>query len=592
MRLRILLSTIFSLFLIGLHSQSIGIIGSATPGGWDVDTNMVQDVDSPEIWSLNLTLTDGVVKFRQDDAWTVNWGSTDFPGGIGVQDGPDIPVYAGDYLITLNTNTGAYYFDVDSDMGIIGDATPGGWDSDSELYKDQTDPNKFFTKLDLVVGGAKFRKDKDWVTNWGSADFPSGTGTQDGDNIAVSKAGTYFITIDTSTGEYNFGEEVTYTSIGIIGSATAGGWDTDTELNQNSNNPDMWFGNIDLVEGEIKFRANSDWAVSWGGPADFPSDTAIIGSNDNIAIGADQAGTYLVNFNTETGEFSFLPIVYYESIGIIGDATPGGWDNDSDMVRSETDSALWTLRIVLADGEAKFRANNDWVTADWGSGDFPAGVGVAGGANIPVTAGEYVISLNTTTGAYNFDQIFVFSTVGLIGPATPIGDWDTDVDMDKDAIDEQLWTISSIDLVDGEAKFRADDDWAKNWGAESWPSGVGVQDGDNIPIVGGTYRITLRSDDGSFSFDAPSSTNEPILNEVKLYPNPTNNLINIELNTERISGLVNIEILDVSGKKVLVTQEKAASLIRLNVSGLNPGNYFVRMYNKEFLLAKPVTIVK
>ncbi len=89
---------------------SVGIIGPATPGGWDSDTNMNQDPDNPYLWTLDITLAQGEAKFRADDAWSINWGDTAFPSGTGTQDGPNIPVDAGTYTVTINTCTGAYSF--------------------------------------------------------------------------------------------------------------------------------------------------------------------------------------------------------------------------------------------------------------------------------------------------------------------------------------------------------------------------------------------------------------------------------------------------------------------------------------------------
>lgn len=92
-------------------ANTIGIIGDATPGGWGEDTDMTQDGTNPFIWTITIELTDGEAKFRQDNDWPVNWGATDFPSGSGTQDGPNIPVSAGEYEVTLNTCTGAYSFE-------------------------------------------------------------------------------------------------------------------------------------------------------------------------------------------------------------------------------------------------------------------------------------------------------------------------------------------------------------------------------------------------------------------------------------------------------------------------------------------------
>mgnify|MGYP002778191912 CR=1 FL=1 len=90
---------------------SISIIGSATPGGWDSDTNMTRDAGNPILWKINdLVLTAGAAKFRANGNWTVNWGATGFPTGTGTQDGPDIPIIAGTYDIELNVITGQYRF--------------------------------------------------------------------------------------------------------------------------------------------------------------------------------------------------------------------------------------------------------------------------------------------------------------------------------------------------------------------------------------------------------------------------------------------------------------------------------------------------
>jgi len=208
MKLKILFLTFFMAVLSLGYSQitTVGLIGDATPGGWDADTDMVQDATNPDIWTMTISLIDGGCKFRAEDDWAVNWGSADFPTGTGVQDGDNIPVWAGDYFITFNSATGEYDFDVDSPIGIIGDATPGGWDNDTDMYKSQDSEHGFFIEVALGQGSCKFRKDDDWAVNWGSADFPTGVGTQDGDNIPIEQAGDYLVTFDTMSGEYSFGD--------------------------------------------------------------------------------------------------------------------------------------------------------------------------------------------------------------------------------------------------------------------------------------------------------------------------------------------------------------------------------------------------
>ncbi len=279
-----------------IRFPSIGIIGSATPGGWDADTDMTDNGDGT--FSLAITLVDGEAKFRANDEWTTNWGGADFPMGVATQDGPNIPVVGGDYIVTFNPATGEYNFEPDAgivSIGIIGSATPGGWDAETTM-KDNGD-GTYSIIIGLLDGEAKFRANDNWDLSWGGSDFPSGTATSDnGPNIPVS-FGLYEVTFNPETGAYNFAPA----EIGIIGSATPGGWDSDTDMTPDAATPSVVKVTMDLVDGEAKFRLNNDWIVSWGG-SDFPSGTATSDNGPNIPV---TAGTYDISFNVVTGEYSF-----------------------------------------------------------------------------------------------------------------------------------------------------------------------------------------------------------------------------------------------------------------------------------------------
>lgn len=118
---------------------------------------------------------------------------------------------AGDYTLSVtatdsngNADTQTFDFSVTSDfsVGIIGSATPTGWDSDTDLAF--VTGTQYSITIDLVSGEAKFRANDDWPINWGDSAFPTGTGTQDGANIPITTAGTYLVTFDTSNGAYTF----------------------------------------------------------------------------------------------------------------------------------------------------------------------------------------------------------------------------------------------------------------------------------------------------------------------------------------------------------------------------------------------------
>ncbi len=87
-----------------------GIIGDATEGGWDNDQNM--NLNSDGTLTIEAKLTSGNFKFRANDAWGINLGTSETEGVL-VQDGGDIPVSEpGKYLITLVLTEADYTYDM------------------------------------------------------------------------------------------------------------------------------------------------------------------------------------------------------------------------------------------------------------------------------------------------------------------------------------------------------------------------------------------------------------------------------------------------------------------------------------------------
>jgi hypothetical protein len=117
LKLSFLLALLFSASVSMAQITTVGIIGSATPmstanpTGWDASTPMTRNAANGDEWTITINLTAGEVKFRADNAWTVNWGANTFPTGTGTQGGPNIPIAtAGRYNVRFNSATGAYQF--------------------------------------------------------------------------------------------------------------------------------------------------------------------------------------------------------------------------------------------------------------------------------------------------------------------------------------------------------------------------------------------------------------------------------------------------------------------------------------------------
>lgn len=92
-----------------------------------------------------------------------------------------------------------------TDWGLIGSATPDGWNSDQDMTWDATN-NVMTITLNLTAGEIKFRANDAWDINFGD-DGANGSLEYGEDNIAIASAGNYTITLDLKGG----GGKYTYT---------------------------------------------------------------------------------------------------------------------------------------------------------------------------------------------------------------------------------------------------------------------------------------------------------------------------------------------------------------------------------------------
>lgn len=278
-------------------------------------------------------------------------------------------------------------------------------------------------------------------------------------------------------------------SIGIIGTSV-NGWNDDVDL-QTSDGIKYTLLNYPLAAGLAKFRQDNSWNINWGNST-FPSGTGI---QDGPNIPIPSLGNYDIIFNRLTGEYLFICVSNCPvSVGILGSAVPPDFSWNVDVNMGTDDGITYRLEnYTFANGEAKFRQNDDW-TVNWGNNTFPTGTGVQGGANIPVAAGNYNVSFNINTGVYNFE----IPMVGIIGSA--LNGWEEDVDMQT--TDGIIYTLKNYSFTDGEAKFRLNNSWEVNWGDWSFPTGYAYLNGSNIPVLSGSYDVTFNKSTGEYSFVA------------------------------------------------------------------------------------------
>ena len=94
-----------------LKYETVGIIGTSLTDGWEKSIPMHKNQKEIGIWETYIELKDGHVKFRANNNWTISWGGKSFPDGECIPNGPNIPVQAGNYHITINLKNQKYIFE-------------------------------------------------------------------------------------------------------------------------------------------------------------------------------------------------------------------------------------------------------------------------------------------------------------------------------------------------------------------------------------------------------------------------------------------------------------------------------------------------
>lgn len=95
----------------------------------------------------------------------------------------------------------------------------------------------------------------------------------------------------------------------------------------------------------------------------------------------------------------------------------------------------------------------------------------------------YKFSFNTST--LLLEKLYSFDQLGISGDCTGWGA--EDVVMDFNSAKRRFW--ADVENLSGEFKFRADGDWATNWGVGEGENALAVNGGNIIVAEAGNYRV-------------------------------------------------------------------------------------------------------
>lgn len=107
----------------------------------------------------------------------------------------------------------------------------------------------------------------------------------------------------------------------------------------------------------------------------------------------------------------------------------------------------------------------------------------------------------------------------------------------------------------------------------SWVTFGETVDGELLisSIGGSIYRVT----------DSLLSVDENQLDSVSIFPNPADNIINIDLSNTNVATLSEISIFNTQGKVVKSTFSNENSVVSINISELNSGFYILKMNSED-----------
>lgn len=190
---------------------SLGIIGSAYNDWGNAGPDFMLEYDQySDVFRGIVTLLDGEMKFRMNNAWDVNYGDSGVDGTLDAG-GDNIISTAGNYIVTVDLNDLTYTLEkIDNIWGLVGEAyNDWGATPDAQFTRDWSKPfNDVWILRDvtLIDGEYKFRANNAWDISYGD-NGSDGTLELGGDNLNGS-AGTYTFTID-----FTDLNNITYTKI-------------------------------------------------------------------------------------------------------------------------------------------------------------------------------------------------------------------------------------------------------------------------------------------------------------------------------------------------------------------------------------------
>ncbi|MCK5781834.1 MAG: SusE domain-containing protein [Flavobacteriales bacterium] len=241
-------------------------------------------------------------------------------------------------------------------------------------------------KATMVLKSGKFLfKDKSYLKTTMGSDGSADGLKVDGDSIATENS-VYAVELDLINNKFKLEKSNFPNNLYLVGAHQ--GWDNATaSANKNffDGTYEVYQYNADAFECKWLPQLGA-WDNDLGDDPNNPG-SIVVDGEQNLQI--SEGGLWYIKADLAAMKWEAKKTEW----GIIGDSTPGSWDNQTNFTDFDESTNTFTMTIDLIGGkELKFRGTSDWSLNYGGSG--LSGEPIAGGSNIVIADdGSYDITL-------------------------------------------------------------------------------------------------------------------------------------------------------------------------------------------------------
>lgn len=229
------------------------------------------------------------------------------------------------------------------------------------------------------------------------------------------------------------------------------------------------------------------------------------------------AGMYTMTINMMDYTYQIKPKVISAEYYLVG--ALNGWNGSEEgkycLLYPDPENSTMLQYTTKWEGDHNFKI---WASADYGDWGKALGTAIdgdespegalvenAGAIKVPTGDEYYTVFVDVRNNTYKSVKLenqtpADYESISLIGD---FNGWGGDADMEMKT--PHNYVIRGLEVAaDGGIKFRANHDWAVNWGTnvilDDVNYGIGTNGGDNIQISAGNYDVFFNDITGHFVF--------------------------------------------------------------------------------------------